>query len=176
MMKFYAQYRNHTGIAIHVWARTQSYRCIITEKVHLVNHFFHDFPGNCAEAGNCRCRRHLQFLPPLFIGEVARWIRAKPEAAGSEGSCPPCSARWAFLRFALQIAGLPPALRATPLINAGGKIFLSPMGRMMPQIVRNCVSVENGTPTIRLLTNGFGGCIVYLFNSAAGPQKEVLLC
>ena len=28
---------------------------------------------------------------------------------------------WAFLLFAAQIAGLPPALRATPLINAGGK-------------------------------------------------------
>ena len=79
-----------------------------------------------------------KFLPPLFIGapqgglscpfgaihlQVARWIRAKPGAAGSEGSCPHCCAMWAFLLFALQIAGLPPALRATPLINAGGKIF-----------------------------------------------------
>ena len=62
-----------------------------------------------------------KLLPPLFIGEVARWIRAKPGAAGSEGSFPHCYAMWAFLLIATQIAGLPPALRATPLINAGGK-------------------------------------------------------
>ena len=65
--------------------------------------------------------RIKKLLPPLFIGEVARWIRAKPGAAGSEGSCPHCYAMWDFLLFALQIAGLPPALRATPLINAGGQ-------------------------------------------------------
>ena len=28
-------------------------------------------------------------LPPLFIGEVGRWVRAKPGATGSEGFCPP---------------------------------------------------------------------------------------
>ena len=61
--------------------------------------------------------------------------------------------------------GLRPALRMTAF-----------SGAVPLQIVRTCVSVENGKPTIRLLTNGFGGCIVYLFNSAAGPQKEVLLC
>ena len=62
-----------------------------------------------------------KILPPLFIGEVARWIRAEPGAAGSEGFCPLCTAKRAFLIFASQISGLPPALRATPLINAGGK-------------------------------------------------------
>ena len=50
-------------------------------------------------------------LPPLFIGEVARWIRAKPGAAGTEG----------FPSFLRKEGMLPPALRATPLINVGGK-------------------------------------------------------
>ena len=33
-------------------------------------------------------------LPPPFMGEVARWIRAKPGAAGSEG-CPFFKEKWA---------------------------------------------------------------------------------
>ena len=44
------------------------------------------------------------------MGEVGRWIRAQPGAAGSEGVC----------LFALQTGVLPPAF-GTPLINAGGK-------------------------------------------------------
>ena len=46
MMKFYAQYRRCRHSNPCFYGTTQSYRCIITEKVHLVNHFFHDFPGN----------------------------------------------------------------------------------------------------------------------------------
>ena len=52
-------------------------------------------------------------LPPLFIGEVSRWIRAKPGAAGTEG----------FPSFRRKEGMLPPALRATPLINEGGKAY-----------------------------------------------------
>ena len=32
-----------------------------------------------------RSQRGEKLLPPPFMGEVARWIRAKPGAAGSEG-------------------------------------------------------------------------------------------
>ena len=49
-------------IAIHVFAvRTQSYRCIITEKGRQVNHFFHNFPQIKREKDRCKitrpCRR-----------------------------------------------------------------------------------------------------------------------
>ena len=60
-------------------------------------------------------------LPPLFMGEVARWIRAKPGAAGSE-EVPTFQRKVGISEYLLRKYSDSPRPSGTPLINAGGKI------------------------------------------------------
>ena len=55
------------------------------------------------------------------MGEVARWIRAKPGAAGSEG-VPTFQRKVGISEYLLCKYSDSPRPSGTPLINAGGKI------------------------------------------------------
>ena len=55
------------------------------------------------------------------MGEVARWIRAKPGAAGSEG-VPTFQRKVGISKYLLRKYSDSPRPSGTPLINAGGKI------------------------------------------------------
>ena len=59
-------------------------------------------------------------LPPPFMGEVARWIRAKPGAAGSEG-VPTFQRKVSISEYLLCKYSDSPRPSGTPLINAGGQ-------------------------------------------------------
>ena len=67
------------------------------------------------------CRRVKKLLPPPFMGEVARWIRAKPGAAGSEGVST-FQRKVDISEYLLRKYSDSPRPSGTPLINAGGKI------------------------------------------------------
>ena len=55
------------------------------------------------------------------MGEVGRWIRAKPGAIGSEG-VPTFYRKVGIFAYLLRKYADSPRPSATPLINAGGKI------------------------------------------------------
>ena len=55
------------------------------------------------------------------MGEVGRWIRAKPGATGSEG-VPTFHRKVGIFAYWLRKYADSPRPSATPLINAGGKI------------------------------------------------------
>ena len=61
-----------------------------------------------------------KLLPPPFMGEVARWIRAKPGAAGSEG-VPTFHRKVGISEYLLCKYSDSPRPSGTPLINAGGQ-------------------------------------------------------
>ena len=67
-----------------------------------------------------RSQRGEKLLPPPFMGEVARWIRAKPGAAGSEG-VPTFQRKVGISEYLLRKYSDSPRPSGTPLINAGGK-------------------------------------------------------
>ena len=67
-------------------------------------------------------QRVEKLLPPPFMGEVARWIRAKPGAAGSEG-VPTFQRKVGISEYLLRKYSDSPRPSGTPLINAGGKIM-----------------------------------------------------
>ena len=82
----------------------------------------------CIHKHNCpqkRSRHIKEPKPPLFgvsqMGEVARWIRAKPGAAGSEG-VPTFLRKVGISEYLLCKYSGSPRPSATPLINEGGKI------------------------------------------------------
>jgi hypothetical protein len=93
-----------------------------------ISHFFGQVDNRHPGSGQKKPHRKTsaalrveKLLPPPFMGEVARWIRAKPGAAGSEG-VPTFQRKVGISEYLLCKYSDSPRPSGTPLINAGGKI------------------------------------------------------